>query len=306
MKRIILISILVLSACTLSAVRTFNLQAAIDAAPNGGTVNVPRGVWEGDAIIPAEKYVHIQGVSPAMLGQSPGLGSPQWDGLLNDFPNNFLNGSILRGHITSTDNASKLSMTNINMIGHGEGVGVSVANTPYGGVFENVSIGNYETGISVVESYGITINRMQLSGVGTGMQMIGLNNEKGGNLIRLRDVDIMTCKLGADLKGHIMWDGGSVQDCGEGIRMWSAGAFMSGIWFEGNDGAALVWDGYGGQLSPNFYATNGGNVVIDGWNNNLDLGWVVSAELTNKSQSNLVTISGGELINNGWNNNITP
>jgi hypothetical protein len=313
MKKTLLIILLLLSACSIGGrinaapnvagivyLQDFkSLQAAVDAVPNGGTVIVARGIWEGNAVIPAEKYVHIQGVSPALIGQSPPLGHEQWDWLLENYPDNFLNGSILRGHIIATANSSKLSMTNIIMIGHGEGTGVELGYPySYGGVFENVSIGNYETGLSAKDIYTLTINRMQLAGVGVGLDI-------QGNLVRLRDVDIIVCDLGANLRGHISWDGGSVQACGEGVRMWSANASMSGVWFEQNDGLALTWDGYGGMLAPNFYATDGGNVLVNGYNNTLDLGWVLTAELSSVSQSNLVTISGGTVIDNGWNNKVT-
>lgn len=297
MKKIILLSLLFLSACMMSAVRTFNLQAAIDAAPNGGTVNVPRGVWEGDAVIPAGKTVHITGVSPAQLGQSPKLGDTQWDWLLQNYPDTFINGSILRGHIT-IKNASKLSMSNLNMIGHGTGTAIElIDNMGYGGTFTNISIGNYETGLKSVGMYNLTIDRMQLAGVGTGLVI-------KGNLVRLRDVDIINCTLGADLQYHISWQGGSVQNCTDGIKFWNSGGYLGGIWFEANTVTALAWDGYGGQLLPNFYAADGGNVVIYGTNNNIDLGWVTSAVLSEESESNIVTVSGGELIDNGWNNKI--
>lgn len=278
-----------------------SLQDAVDAVPNGGTVVVGRGIHEGDAVIPAGKYVHIQGVSPAVIGQHPPLGHYQWDYLLDNYPGTFLNGSILRGQIDATANASKLSMTNILMIGHGEGTAVSIGNVSafgYGGVFDNVDIGNYETGVQSVKVYNLTINKMRIYGVGVGL------NLKDGNLIRLRDVDIMNCVLGADLKGEITWQGGSVQTCSDGITIYQTSGYLGGAHFEGISGVSLYWDGYGGKLDPNFYATNSGHVVINGYNNILDIGWGNGVtEFTVSSRYNNVRLF-GEFIDKGYGNEI--
>ena len=318
MKNTIVVITLILSACLLAAkpqqVPTVDgivylsefasLQDAVTAVPNGGTVIVPRGVWEGDAVIPDNKYVHLQGVSPAMMGQSPALGSTQWDYLLVSYPQSFLNGSILRGHITATGNAAKLSMTNIIMIGHGEGIGIDLGNTSqvggYGGVYDNVDIGNYEIGMRAEKTYNLTINKMRIYGVGTGLSL------KNGNLIRLRDVDIINCTLGADLKGVISWTGGSVQSCQDGVVIWQMGGYMGNVYFEEIAGNSLVFDGYGGHLDPNYYASNSGKLIIKGYNNVLDLGWTVGTpQFTSTARNNFVTLWGGEYVDGGYQNRIT-
>lgn len=316
MKKTILTVALILSACLMAAkpqqapivegivyLSEFaNLQDAITAVPNGGTVIIPRGMWEGDAVIPEGKYIHLQGVSPAVLGQSPPLGSSQWDYLLINYPDTFLNGSILRGQINATARASKLSMTNIIMIGHGAGVALDIGASGYMNTvapLDNVSIGNYEIGVRATKAYMLSINRMQLAGVGTGLVI------RDGNLNRLRDVDIINCGLGADLKGEIIWHGGSVQACNEGVRMYQTAGYMGLIHLEGITTTSLFWDGYGGKLDPNFYATNSGTLVVNGYNNILDIGWVNGvAQFTDKSKYNMATLY-GNYTDAGWQNRIT-
>lgn len=316
MRQTIVVIMLVLSACLLAAkpqqVPTVegivylsefaSLQDAVTAVPNGGTVIIPRGVWEGDAVIPAGKYVHLQGVSPAMIGQSPTLGHIQWDSTLTNYKDLFVNGSILRGHITATGNAAKLSMTNIIMIGHGEGVGIDLGNTSqvggYGGVYDNVDIGNYEIGMRAEKTYNLTINKMRIYGVGTGLSL------KNGNLVRLRDVDIINCTLGADLKGEISWMGGSVQTCGDGIKAYLTAGYIGQIHFEDIGNVSLDLDGWGTKLDPNFYATNSKKVIIRGYNNILDVGWGVNTEFVYpRSSYNFVRLY-GNYTPNGWQDRI--
>lgn len=267
-----------------------SLQMAVDAVPNGGTVIVPRGIWEGDVVIPAGKYVHIQGVSPAVIGQHPTLGHYQWDYLLLNYPDTFLNGSILRGTIDATANSSKLSMTNILMIGHGGGTAVKLGSSAafgYGGALDNVSIGNYETGIQAVKMYNLSINKMQINGTGTAL------NIQDSNLVRLRDVDIMSCALGADLRGAITWQGGSVQACTDGVKAWLTAGYIGSLHFEQISNVSLFFDGYGSQLAPNFYTSNSGHAVINGYNNIIDFGWGNGVtEFTSKSKYNKVRMFG--------------
>lgn len=279
-----------------------SLQDAINLVPNGGTIMVPRGIWEGDMTIPAGKYVSIQGVSPAVIGQSPPLNSYQWDYLLTNYPDTFLNGSILRGHLTATGNSSKISMTDILMIGHGSGVGIELGSSSamgYGSVLDNVSIGNYEIGVRATKLYNLSINKMQLHGVGTALII------RDGNLNRLWDVDVMNCTLGADLKGEIIWHGGSVQHCSDGVRVYQTAGYVGGLHFEAITGTALYFDGWGGKLDPNYYATNSGTLVINGYNNLLEIGWVNGiAQFTAATRYNKVRMYGnyndegyGNLIN---------
>lgn len=279
-----------------------SLQDAVTAVPNGGTIIVGRGIWEGDAVIPEGKYVHIQGVSPAFIGQSPPLGSTQWDYLLASYPNNFLNGSILRGQINATARSATLSMTNIIMIGHGAGVAIDIGAEGYRNTvapLDNVSIGNYEIGVRATKAYLLSINRMNLNGVGTGLII------RDGNLNRLWDVDIMNCGLGADLKGEIIWHGGSVQACNEGVRMYQTAGYLGGLHFEQIATTSLFFDGYGGKLDPNYYATNSGTLVINGYNNIIDAGWVSGvAQFTAKSKNNYAVLY-GNYADAGYQNRIT-
>lgn len=316
MKNTLLSLTLILSACLLGAnsnqapavagivyLSDFGtLQEAVNAAQNGGTIIVPRGAWEGDAVIPADKYVHLQGVSPAMIGQSPPLGSAQWDHLLINYPNAFLNGSVLRGHITATANASKLSMTNIVMIGHGEGIAVDLGSAStfgYGGVFDNVDFGNYETAVRAEKVYNLTINKSRIYGVGTGLIL------KNGNLIRLRDIDIINCTLGADLKGEIAWYGGSVQACSDGVKAYLTSGYMGQIHFEQIANVSLDFDGYGSKLDPNYYASNSGKIIVRGYNNILDIGWATNVEFVYpRSSYNFVTMYGNYSAG-GWQDRIT-
>jgi len=261
----------------------------LEAVPNGGTVVVPLGVWEGDAVIPAGKYVSIQGVSPAIIGQSPPLNSPQWDFLLENYQDTFVNGSVLRGHIVAIGDASKLSMTNVIMIGHGAGVGIELGSPAfgYGGAFDNVDIGNYKIGLKATTLYNLSINKMRLYGVGTGLII------RDGNLNRFWDVDIMNCTLGADLKGEIIWHGGSVQNCTDGVKIYQTAGYLGGLHFEAITGTSLFFDGWGGKLDPNFYATDSGTLVINGYNNLLDIGWANGiVHFTSLSQGNKVQMYG--------------
>lgn len=315
MRRTIIIITLILSACVISArhqevkpvegivyLSEFaSLQDAITAVPNGGTIIVPRGIWTGDAVIPEGKYVHIQGASPAVLGQAPPLGSTQWDYLLTNYPNTFLNGSILRGKINATARASKISVTNIIMIGHGSGVAIDIGSSAYMSTvapLENVSIGNYDIGVRAIKAYQLSINKMQLAGIGTALII------KDGNLNRLRDVDITTCGKAADIKGEVVWHGGSVQACGDGITFYQTAGYLGAIHFEQIAGTALFWDGYGGKLDPNFYASNSGALVLSGYNNVMDIGWVNLAQFDARSKYNIVTLY-GLYTDLGWQNRIT-
>jgi hypothetical protein len=277
------------------------LQDAVNLVPNGGTIIVPRGIWEGNATIPAGKTVHIQGVSPAVLGQTAPRNSTQWDYLLQNYAATFLNGSILRGQINATAQNSKLAMTNVIMIGHGAGVALDIGAAGYMNTvapLNDVSIGNYEVGVRATKTYRLTINNMQLAGVGTGLVI------RDGNLNRLRDIDIIACTLGADLKGEILWQGGSVQACVDGVRIYQTAGYLGQIHFEQNSGVALVWDGYGGKLDPNFYATNGGKVIIKGYSNILDIGWAVNVEFVYpRSQYNFATVF-GPYTAGGWQDRI--
>ena len=315
MNKTIVIVTFVLSACLLAAkpqqtptvegivyLSEFaSLQDAVTAVPNGGTVIVPRGIWEGDAVIPAGKYVHIQGVSPAVLGQTPPLGSSQWDYLLANYSDTFLNGSILRGQIDASANASKLALTNLLMIGHGSGTAITIGADGYMSTvapIEGVSIGNYDVGIRATKAYLLTIDKMQIAGVGTGLII------RDGNLNRLWNVDITYCQLGADLKGEVIWQGGSVQACTDGAKVYLTGGYIGQIHFEQIANISLDFDGYGSKLDPNFYATNSGRVIIRGYNNILDMGWVSNVEFVYpKSSYNFVRLYGNYTAG-GWQDRI--
>ena len=311
MKRIALISLLCL--CLVGAVDVSmpygvvsladfqSLQAAVDAVPNGGTILVPRGIWEGDATIPAGKYIHIRGVSPGFLGQCPFLGSGQWDYLLTYYPDTFLNGSILRGQINATARASKLALTDLLMIGHGAGVAVAIGANEYmttAAPIQDVHFGNYSTAVQAIKAYHLTIERATICGTQTALII------RDGNLNTLTDVHITYADLAADLKGEIFWRGGSVHTSRNGIQIYQTAGYMGGVHFEDIKEVSLFWDGYGGKLDPNYYASNSGKLVINGYNNILDIGWVVKAEFTAQSKYNFATLF-GPYTNLGYDNRIT-
>ena len=129
MKRIILASILLLSAClTTGAAQAFGLQNEIDNALPGATVNVPCGVFDiGDIVISSkdvwQKVVTIQGCGHGHLGQADKQGGAQWDYLLE---RGYYYGTVLRGTITlekGTGTTPKVYFRDLSLIGFGDGVG---------------------------------------------------------------------------------------------------------------------------------------------------------------------------------------
>lgn len=279
-----------------------NLQEAVEACQNGGAIQVGRGVFEiGNVVIPERKTVHILGIGPGMLNQGPPRYSGQWDYLYQYYYDDFVLGTILRGTINATAPNSHVSLTGIMMVGRGDGVGLDLGNidtmNPNMPALRDVAFANYEIGLRALQAYSLNINNMMLTGCDIGAFI------HGGNLIRLFNVDIMSCRLGMDLKGEINVTGGSVQSCENGIRAWTSAGYIGMIHFEDIKEVSLYLDGYGSKLDPCFFATNSGKAVINGYNNILNVGWGVLTEFTEKSQTNFATLW-GPYTDAGWNNRI--
>jgi len=274
-----------------------DLQEAVDNCVNGGTVIIPAGVHEiGTVVINNndewQKVVNIQGVAPGHLGQSPPLGSGQWDLLLDG---GYHYGTVLRGHIV-VDEGARLYMNNLSMIGHAEGTAVQYNSTVPNGAFSSVSCGNYET-CFYVRGYYLTFDDIDIAGVGTGFDV-------SGNVISLRDVDIKGCDLGANLSGaNVGYDGGSVQGCNDGVLFGATVGKLGNIYFEQIVGYSLQVTGSGSEISPNFYATNSGSVSISGHDNIVFLGLNPSDMVEINGDTNYIyNAAFGQYNDTGWAN----
>jgi len=268
MKNIIIIMVLVLFACITSAqVTPFDLQAEIIAAPNGGTVSIPCGVYEiGDVTINPQnlwqKVITIQGCGHAHLGQSPQKGSSQWDYLING---GYYYGTVLRGTIT-VNKGARLYIRDVSFIGHGGGVGIDYGNGvdmfPEGAI-EDVSLGNYDIGIRLKRVYYMSIDDVSIAGVDIGLQ------NTNSNAITVTGVNIMSCITGMDLTGNgNVYAGGSVQSCGTGVRLGGFGSTLTGFYFEQNSIAVEI-SGRGHSVISNYYSSNAGQLMISGHNNHV-------------------------------------
>lgn len=303
------ISILILGACSFSPATPVSpvvppsssgvinlsdypdMQAAVNALPQGGTVLVNSGVYEiGNVVINQanewRKVVTIQGVSPGYLGQSPPLGNSQWDYLLN---HGYSYGTVLRGRFDVTTKGATLFLRDLSMIGYGEGIAVDIGNgsdmfADAGGIYR-VSFGNYETAIRIRKSYFVPIADVFIAGVNTGIQILD------SNVIQMTGVDLMSCQLGADLQGvSISFENGSVEGCANGVRMQTLTGSLGNVYFEQILGLSLEITGNGNSITSNFYASNSGTVRISGKNNDITLGLNpnLPIDLTSTSSYNYV------------------
>jgi len=276
MNRIILALAFVLSACLVSGnAPYYDLQTAINTAPNGGTVLIPCGVYDiGTVYINAaniwQKVVTIQGCGHAHLGQSPTQGHTQWDYLING---GYVYGTVLRGSIVvdkgvkASNTSSKLYLRDVSLIGYGSGVGLDYGdgvNMYPEGSIENVSIGNYDIGIRLRRAYYITIDDVSMSGVGIGLQILD------SNVITVSGLNIGACGIGLDVTGNgNSYTSGSVQTCMTGAILGGSGATFNGFYFEQISGASLDVTGRGHDIGANCYASNAPRIQISGHNNRL-------------------------------------
>jgi len=280
MNKITLFLMLILSACVISAVEPFDLQSEIDNAPNGGTVLIPCGVYDiGDVVIASndvwQKVVTIQGCGHGHLGQSPALGSTQWDYLIE---RGHYYGTVLRGTISvqkgsySGATTAKAYFRDFALIGHGSGVGIDYGDGvnmfPEGGI-ENVSIGNYDIGIRLRRAYYLDIHDVSMAGVGIGLQNID------SNVITTSGLNVTTCTIGLDVTGNSnTYIGGSVQACDTGVILGGFSQTLEGYYFEQTTSALHV-TGRDGNVSGNYFAGNSGDVLITGINNKITMSEIV-------------------------------
>ena len=276
MNKIILVSILILSAClTTGAVQVFDLQSEIDAALPGATVNAPCGVFDiGDVVIKSEyppaatwqKVVAIQGCGHAHLGQSPAQGSSQWDYLING---GYYYGTVLRGTITlekGTGTTPKVFFRDVSFIGFGEGVAIrygdGVNMYPEGG-FDSVSFGNYDTCLLLDMAYYISIDDVSMAGCGVGLEL------RSANAITVNGLNVTTCNIGVRNTGNgNSFTGGSIQVCEVGFDLGGSSSTLGGVYFEQNT-TSLIVSGTTNTVLSNYYAGNGGTIIVSGVGNDI-------------------------------------
>ena len=276
MKRLSLALLLVLSACVVTgAAQTFDLQAEINAAPNGGTVIIPCGVYDiGDVVIASDdvwqKVVTIQGCGHAHLGQAASLGNMQWDYLIS---RGYTYGTFLRGTISVKKGTfpdattAKAYFRDFSLIGYdGTGIGIDYGdgvNMYPEGSIEDVSIGNFDIGIRLRRSYYMSIDDVSMAGVGIGLQNID------SNVITVNGLNITTCQTGVDAGGNgNSYIGGSVQVCEVGFNLRGSSSILGGYYFEQN-GTSLIVSGTTHTVMSNYYAGNGGTILISGVGNEI-------------------------------------
>lgn len=250
-----------------------SLQNAINATPNGGTVIIPAGVHEIGTVEINDigawvKVITLQGVAAGYFPSSAPRGSGEWDYLING---GYTYGTILRGTITATRPGAKLRLRDLAMIGNGEGIAVDIGNGsvmfPDSLDMQGVFIGNYETAVRVRHGYYLSLHNVSIAGVDNGLLI------SGSNVVRISDIDVMTCELGASLDGDtVSFVGGSVQGCAAGVVLNTATSTLGGVHFEGIDGYSVEIAGSGNNVDPNFYASNAGGLLISGNNNIVTLG----------------------------------
>ena len=267
------IAVLLLSC--IGAKPPFDLQAEIEHALPGATVQVPCGVHDiGDVVIkstypPAEtwqKVVTIQGCGHAHLGQSPPQGHSQWEYLLD---RGYYYGTVLRGTITiekGTGTPPKVYFRDVSFIGYGTGTAVrygdGVNMYPEGG-FDSVSFGNYDTGILLDMAYYITVNDVSMAGVGIGLDI------KQSNANTVSGLNVTTCNTGVRSTGNgNSFTGGSVQVCGVGFDLGGSSSILGGFYFEQND-ISLIVSGNANTVLSNYYAGNGGEILVSGVGNDI-------------------------------------
>ena len=273
MKKLSLSILLILSACVVTgAAQTFDLQAEINAASNGGTVVIPCGVFDiGDVVIASDtvwqKVVTIQGCGHAHLGQAPALGSTQWDYLIS---RGYTYGTFLRGTISVQKGAfagattAKVYFRDFSLIGFGSGIGIDYGDGvnmfPEGGI-EDVSIGNFDIGIRLRRAYYMSIDDVSIAGVGIGLQNID------SNVITVNGLNVTTCQTGVDAGGNgNSYIGGSVQVCDVGFNLRGSSSVLGGYYFEQN-GTSLIASGNTHTVNANYYAGNGGTILVSGVGN---------------------------------------
>lgn len=300
MKRIPLIFILILSACSLSAAPAYDFQTAILNASNGGTVVIPCGVYEvGGVVINPEnlwqKVVTIQGCGHAHLGQGPTQGHSQWDYLLD---RGYHYGTVLRGTIT-VNKGARLYIRDVSLIGYGSGVAIDYGDgvNMFGeGSVEDVSIGNYDIGIRLRRSYYMSIDDVSMAGVGVGLQNID------SNVITVSGLNIVACGTGLDVTGNgNSYNGGSVQACGLGMRFGGAGSTLTGFYFEQN-AAALEVPGRGNVVLGNYYASNAGAISISGHNNHVLMSEMVTPIVLTGNYNRVELSAYGSCADSGYKN----
>lgn len=307
--RITLILTLVLSACLISAVEPFDLQAEIDAACNGCTVIVPPGVHvcEEPVIIASndvwQKVVTIEGAGHGHLGMADKQGGYQWTEPF--FSRWGVFGSVLRCEIVLQrgtypgGTTPKLYIRDLSLVGFGSGVAIDYGDGVYmfpEGSIEDVSIGNYDIGIRLRRSYYMSIDDVSMAGVGIGLQNID------SNIITVSGLNIVACGTGLDVTGNAnSYNGGSVQACGLGMRFGGFGSTLTGFYFE-QTAAALDVPGRGNVILGNYYAGNAGAITISGHNNHVLMSEMVTPVILTGNYNRVSLSAYGSCNDSGFRN----